>query len=181
MFYREIVTKESAEEIGLFTEQARWLFEYHDGRSESLCTRAVALIGFVGVILALLLSAGLPGGVKVTWPIKLLFVVTLSMLLLTSACCLATLMTRELNVPGVEQLRENWHDWIVGSRRGSAAKDVTETFLTAKSLDARSALDWVRHTASARAVWFGRAVVFMALSLLSLTGMVAVVGVQLYL
>lgn len=168
------------DEIPHFTEQARWLFAYHDSRGESLCSRAVALLGFAGVILVLLLGSGLPKGVEVTCVIKIGFVVTVGSLLATVGCLLRTLKSRELQVPGVDQLRSNWRKWVTSRRRGSAAKDVAETYLGAKDIDEWSALDWALQTASARALWFGRAVWFMGLSLALLTVLLIVVGLQVY-
>ena len=180
VLYRAAVSDEADEEIERFTEQARWLFAYHESRGESLYTRAVALLGFVGVILALLLGAGLPKGVEATCPIKVLFVLTVGALLVTSGCCLATFKTRESKIPSVDQLRRNWHDWVQETRQGSAAKDVAEMLLRAKELREDSALDWAMKTADDRARWFGHAVIFMGLSLASLIVLLAVVGYQLY-
>ena len=56
------------DESAAFTEQARWLIEQHNNRSEAFTTRAVALLGFEGVILALLLQgAGLDGMTASGW------------------------------------------------------------------------------------------------------------------
>lgn len=178
--YGEYVSQDSAEEIERFTEQARWLITYHDNRSESLCNRAVALLGFVGVILALLLGSGLPSGVEENRGIQIFFVVTVSLLLITSGCCLATLKSRTLQSPGVDQVRDNWRSWVTKYRRGQAAKDIAETFILAKDLSKTSPLDWAVDTADARADWFGRAVFSMALSLGSLTVLLGIVGAQVY-
>lgn len=175
------VSDEPVEEIERFTEQARWLITYHDNRGESLCNRAVALLGFVGVILALLLSSGLPAEVDVNCGVKLLFVLTTAALLITSGCCLATLKGREVQSPGVEQVRENWRLWVIKDRRDRAATDIAETFLLAKDPTRKSPLEWSIATANKRADWFGCAVVAMAVSLGSLTVLLVVVGIQIYL
>lgn len=171
---------DEAEEIERFTEQAKWLFAYHESRGESLFTRAVALLGFVGVILALLLGTDLPEGLDVTCPIKVLFVVAVASLLMTGACCLLTFKTRESKVPSVSQLRKNWQDWVDDNRRGTAAKDVAEMLLRARELHEDSALDWAKKTADSRAKWFGDAVFFMGVSLVALTVLLAMVGIELY-
>jgi len=177
----EVVTDKPDDEIAVFTEQGRWLFEYHDGRSESFCSRAVALLGFTGVILALLLrGSALPRGIDANCLLKTGFTSAVASLLITSVSCLATLRARRLNVPPVQQLRTNWYSWVGKKRRGSAAKDVTEMYLSAKNLDEDSALDWALKTASARGSWFGRAVFFMGLSLASITVVLADVGWQIY-
>jgi len=170
---------DDADEIERFTEQAKWLFAYHESRGESLYTRAVALLGFVGVMLALLLGADLPKGVDVTCPIKVTFVATVVSLLMTGGCCLLAFKTRDSKVPSVSQLRENWQHWVDDQRRGSAAKDVAEMLLRAKELDEDSALDWAKKTADDRARWFEHAVFCMGVSLVSLTVLLAVVGYQL--
>ena len=42
------------DEIDAFKDQARWLLEWHNKRNDGFATRAVALLGFAGVIVALL-------------------------------------------------------------------------------------------------------------------------------
>jgi hypothetical protein len=44
------------DESAAFAAHARWLIEQHNKRSEAFTTRSVALLGFQGVILALLLQ-----------------------------------------------------------------------------------------------------------------------------
>ena len=41
-------------ETDAFTTQARWLLEWHNKRNNGFSTRSVAILGFTGVILALL-------------------------------------------------------------------------------------------------------------------------------
>ncbi|KQQ42133.1 hypothetical protein ASF50_14950 [Nocardioides sp. Leaf307] len=171
---------DEADEIERFTDQARWLFAYHESRGESLHTRAVALLGFVGVTLALLLGSNLPEGLDVTCLMKVLFALTVATLLLAGGCCLLTFKTRESKVPSVSQLRENWQDWVDDKRRGTAAKDVAEMLLRARELHEDSAVDWAMKTADFRARWFGYAVFSMGVSLASLSVLLVVVGHQLY-
>ncbi|WP_345457604.1 hypothetical protein [Nocardioides marinquilinus] len=172
---------EGEKEIELFAEHARWLINFHDTRSESICARAVALFAFVGVILALLIGSGLPGEVKVDWFIRVPFLATVGFLILTSAYCLITLRHRLLEVAGVGQTRRNWRRYVTKERRGKTASDITESLLRAKELDEASTVDWVLRTADARAAWFGKAVWSMGLSLVSLTVLLIVVGFQVYL
>lgn len=50
-------TSAPADDSLVFTEQARWLLEWHNSRSESFASRAVAILGFDGVIMALIIQA----------------------------------------------------------------------------------------------------------------------------
>lgn len=169
-----------AEEIGVFIEQARWLLEYHDRRSESVSTRAVALLGFAGVVLALLLQARLPDRVVVTGCIKTLFVVTVAAVLVTAGLCVYVLTTRQLIAPAVGQLRKNWRSWALSPRsRGSAASDVAESLLRGKRLEKESPLDATINAANRRASAFSWAVRALALALFPLTVLLIAVGVQL--
>ncbi len=165
-------------EADRYTEHARWILSYHDSRSESFMTRAVALLGFDGVILALLLGSGVPDGVHVDWWIKVPFTVTTAALVGVSYFCLATLKTRELKVPGVDRARENWHDSVTRARHGTAAMDIAETYLGAKNLSQDSAMDYVVGAATERGKSFSRAVGCAGVAPFSLTVLLIVVGVR---
>lgn len=174
--YGGLVGDDDEDEIEQFQEQARWLIAYHDSRGESLSTRAVALLGFAGVILALMLRPNLPNGVDVDWWLAFTFVMAVGGLIATIACCLQTVKSRELQVPGAEQTRRQWRHYVQGSLRGRVAANVTETYLGGKDLNKTSTLDWAAHSANSRARWFQRAVAAMLFSLASLTVVLATVG-----
>lgn len=166
-------------EIGVFIDQARWLLDYHDRRSESLSTRAVALLGFAGVVFALVLQGRLPKGVDSNCVIAIAIVVTLGGVLAAAGCCVYVLMTREITAPGVGQLRGNWHEWAGNVRRGSAAVDVAESLLRGKALGKASPINSVIDAADRRACAFTWAVRALAVSLVSLTVVLVAVGLQL--
>jgi hypothetical protein len=168
------------EDVDRFIDQARWLLEYHDRRGESLYTRALGLLGFVGVTLALILNVNPPEGLTITKCLVLLYDATVLTLLATVACCIATFTSRRLKAPGARQLRENWQGWVKDERREWSAVDVAESFLGAKDLKSDSPLELAIAAADDRAAWFKRAVVCMGLSLTLLTVVLIVVGVQIY-
>lgn len=157
---RTAATAHREDEISRFIEQARWLLDYHDRRGESLSTRAVALLGFVGVALALLLNFRLPRGVEVNDQVTLFYVATVVLLLATAGCCVWALMVRTLTAPGIGQLRGNWLAWVEIKRRDRAAKDIAEGLLGGKDLEKDSPLDRAVKAANGRA----RAVKFAAVA-----------------
>ncbi|GAB3716540.1 hypothetical protein GCM10028815_34700 [Mariniluteicoccus flavus] len=167
------------EEIEQFIDQARWLIDYHDRRGESLATRAVALLGFSGVMLALILRWELPVGVSPSRAVVVALVSTVVLLMGTAGACLRTLWPRDLKAPAIRQLRRNWRAWVTSQRRGSAAKDIAEGFLLAKSLDEACALELTLDAANSRAVSFKWAGVLMLLAMASLGLLLVVIGIQI--
>lgn len=80
------------DEIDAFNEQARWLLEWHNKRTDGFSTRSVALLGFTGVILALLpRGLDLDGRIDATLGIRIALIATAALLLCTAAFCLLVL------------------------------------------------------------------------------------------
>lgn len=156
-------------DIIAFVEQARWLVDYHGRRSDSFSTRAVALLGFGGVMLALVVRTSLPAGIKADTAVKVAIPVTLGFLVLGACCSLFALWPRKLSAPGVKQLRDNWSSWVNSERRDHATFDIAETFLGAKDLTKPGVLDSNYNEPNGRAMWFRAAAVCMVLSVVSLT------------
>lgn len=127
--------QDNPDEILQFIEQARWLLDFHDRRSESLTGRAVALLGFVGVILALIVGLGLPEDVDPTRGMIVMYALAIGFLVATAGFCIAVLSTQEQQMPGAKQLRSNWRLWVTRKRQGRVAKDIAESLLLAKDLD----------------------------------------------
>jgi hypothetical protein len=112
-------SKQSQTELEAFIAQARWLIEYHDRRADSLTTRATALLGFSGVILALLVRGGLPANVHVNPAIRITGIATIGSLLVCAVACLVTLLPGGATAPGVDELRAKWKGWVAKERRSA--------------------------------------------------------------
>ena len=124
-----------------FIEQARWLLGWHNARSEAFTTRAVALLGFVGVILALLLQgSGLKGIDPSRWTWTFLVSSVLA-LLLSASFALRTISPKTTAMPKVKPVAR-----LVGSSTsaalhpGSAAPQIAESLLNGKRIDEDSAV-----------------------------------------
>jgi len=176
------MTPSAEADEAVFIEQARWLLEYHDRRSESVSTRAVALLGFAGVILALAPQARLPEGVELTFCIAAAFVVALAGVFLGATACIRVLTTRELKAPAVGQLRANWKRWAdapASYTRGQVAADVAEGLLLGRHLDKESPIDSAIDAADKRASAFKWAVRALAVTLAAMVFLFIQVGIQL--
>jgi hypothetical protein len=103
--------------------------EYHDRRGDSLTTRATALLGFSGVILALLVRGGLPQRVHVDLAIRVTGIVTIGSLLVCAVACLVTLLPGGATAPGVDELRSKWLGWVAKERRGKVLGDIADSYL----------------------------------------------------
>jgi hypothetical protein len=160
----------------VYLDQARWLLAWHERRSEAFMTRAVGLLGLVGVLDALLLQqvsrTNGPDGAT-GW---VLLTVTLVALLVAAAFSLLTLTSQEIVAPSVGQLREWWVKYLSGDGQESPKADVAENVLHGTTPDSTSPLDAAKHAASARATHFKRAVFAMAAALLLLALFVAQVA-----
>lgn len=158
---------ESAE----FIEHARWLLEWHNKRGEAFTTRAVALLGFNGVILAVLLQgAGLEGIDASGWTWAWL-AGTVALLFASALCSLLTILPAEMVMPGVPQLRHWWKVHSGAPTAGFFGPQVAESLLFSKDVQGRSPLSDAKAEADLRAKRFKWAIRlmlggFVALSLL---------------
>ena len=123
-----------------FIEQARWLLGWHNARSEAFTTRAVALLGFVGVILALLLQgSGLKGIDPSRWTWTFLVSAVLA-LLLSAFFALRTISPKITAMPKVSQLRDWWVAHSAEPHPGTAAPQIAESLLNGKGIEEVSAV-----------------------------------------
>lgn len=140
-----------------FTEQAKWLIDRHLRRSESLATRAAALLGFTGVTLALLLQ-GIQGFAvdanAWTWTSLIL---TTAALLTTAFCCIKAISTSEVTIQGSKQLRRWWDTHRKDPQADTYVRNIAESFLNSTNLDDDSPIDSAMKQANRRATWFTRA------------------------
>ncbi|WP_412903689.1 hypothetical protein [Aeromicrobium sp. 179-A 4D2 NHS] len=161
----------SGDDSEVFIEQARWLLEWHNRRSEAFTTRAVALLGFVGVVLALLLQgAGLDGVRASSWTWGFL-AASLVALLLSGLFAVLTIAPQPIAVPSVAQLRHWWRRHAARPVKGDSAPQIAESFLNSKDLSEVSAVSAAKDDADRRANSFSVAIgtlvaAFLALSLL---------------
>lgn len=161
----------SAEETSGFLEQARWLLAWHNDRSEALASRATALLGFIGVILALVLTgAGLKHH-RFTGFDWWMLALAAAGLLTSAAGSLATLWTKTVTMPEVTQLRTQWAAY----RNDGEAKQPSfvEALLRSTNPAEDSPLDAAKNEADSRARSFKVAVTALAASLVPLAVLAA--------
>lgn len=155
-----------------FLEQARWLLEWHNKRSEAITTRATALLGFVGVVLALLLQGSSIGGIEPRWWTWLLLVTSLVGLLATSVYALFAVLPKKVNMPSVSQLREWWSKKIAEPGRGQTGAQIAESILFGQNTDADSPISDAVEEATDRAVNFKVAAWALLCTFVPLSGLV---------
>lgn len=152
-----------------FIEQARWLLEWHNKRSEAFTTRAVAVLGFVGVVLALLLQGAGLNGIKATgWTWTFLGASLLS-LLISGLLAVLTITPHPTAVPSVAQLRHWWKRHAAGPVKGSSAPQIAESLLNGGDLSEVSAVSAAMEDADRRGARFAIAVRGMVAAFLSLS------------
>lgn len=144
----------SNDESAEFIEHARWLLEWHNKRGEAFTTRAVALLGFNGVILAVLLQgAGLDGidasGWTWTW-----LAGTVALLLASALFSLLTILPAEMVMPGIPQLRHWWKVHSASPTAGFFGPQVAESLLYSRDITGRSPLSDAKTEADLRAKRF---------------------------
>jgi hypothetical protein len=164
-------------EVEAYTTQARWLLEWHNKRNDGFATRSVAILGFTGVILALLPRGfDLRSGLHVTAGIRWGLVATTALLLLTAVCCLFVLAPQKTSAPNIEQLRRQWRDYASGKTRNVAHGNIAESLLHGTQVTASSPIEQASAEASRRGRWFR----FATLSLLAALASLATLIVQVF-
>lgn len=118
-------------EAQAFADQARWLHAYHERRSETIGTRAAALLGFVAAAVALLPAGCTLAGdaVAFTDKVKANVVAVLVLLVLAAGMSLRVIAVRKSSVPNGKQLRDQWHRYATGGTRGLVHAQIAHTFL----------------------------------------------------
>lgn len=140
-------------EVGAFTEQARWLLDFHNKRSDSVAQKAIALLGFIGVILALV-PAGLTlgKGFRATPAIKTELCVCVVFLLVAGFSCLRVLSLRKVSAPTVDELGVQWLNYARGGGRGLVHAQIAHTYLGGDQT--KGPLRTAHDEADRRACWF---------------------------
>lgn len=166
------------DEIDAFNDQARWLLEWHNKRSDAFSARSVALLGFTGVILALL-PRGLDLNLDATVGIHVSLIATAVLLLLTAFFCLLTLAPKKSDSASIEELRELWRDYADGKNGPRPQAQMTERLLHGRSMHASSPVDIAFREANSRSLWFTWAVVSLGVALVALATLVVQVFWQI--
>ena len=171
---------DGAKDAELFIAQARWLLEFHNKRSDAFAARAVAMLGFSGVILALLPRAlDLEKIVKPTAGFKISVAVMTVALLAAVGCCVAVLAPRQTSTASVEGLRKSWRLHLKGERLGKASRDLADSMLHGGSVTASSPVDSAYAEASVRGKWFKWSTRFLAIAIAGLAAIILQVYWQL--
>lgn len=172
-------TTTNFDEAEAFVGHARWLIEYHNKRADTFSTRAVALLGFTGVILALFSRTRLPGDSALDIPVFVLIVATVGLLLLTAYFCLRTLLVTNSSAPGADDLKDMWTRWASNTRRGKAHGDIAETYIKAKKPDIVNPVEDAIQEADHRSDYFKNAVAAMLAALFVLAILLLVISSQM--
>lgn len=160
-------------EVEAFAQQARWLLEWHNKRNDGFIARAVGLLGFAGVILALLpRGLDLNGPLHMTVGLRASLIATTVLLLATAAFGILVLAPQQSGAPSVGQLREHWRDYANGSGPSSPVAQITEDLLHGTSVEADSPVDLAAREANRRARWFKYAAASLGLGLVALATLV---------
>lgn len=136
---------------------------------EALTTRAVGLLGFVGVILALLLQgSGLKGIDPSQWTWAFL-VASVFALLISAIFALQTISPKVTAMPKVHQLREWWGAYSAEPYPGTASPQIAESLLNSMRIDDESAISAALEHANSCAKSFSWSVRSMLLALIFLS------------
>lgn len=134
----------------VYIEQARWLLEWHNRRSEAFVNRAVGVIGFDGVALALILQAPntdlAPPGV-LAW---ILTGLILASIVISAAFAAATMWAVGVTAPSPDQLRGWWNRHRNNPQHGLAAPNIAESFLDSQGAAGDSPVAAAREAANRR-------------------------------
>jgi hypothetical protein len=154
-----------------FIDQARWLLDWHNKRAEAFTSRAVALLGFVGAILALLLQGvGLKGIDPSGW--TWFWLVSSAIGLLAAALfAILTILPGGVQMPGVAELRRQWQQYAAEPVGGSAKSQFAEDLLLSSNLAQPSPLTDALTEADKRAKRFKVSITAMLVAFVLLAGL----------
>lgn len=155
----------------VYLEHALRVLAWHEARSEAFISRAVALLGFAGVLLALLLQVltreGFTLGI-VTW---ILVGGEVSALVISATFALLVMTGQKSEAPEIDQLRTWWSEYLDGKRSGDPTANITETYLSGSKRDNDSLLETAMAAADRRAKYFQRALLALSTSIVLLGGL----------
>jgi hypothetical protein len=160
--------KEPVDDSAIFIDQARWLLQWHNARSESFAGRALAVLGFDGVILALLLQGFGITGIEATESVWLLLLSTTSLLFFSAGWAIATVLPNMVAMPAVRDLRSGWAAHAQTPVARYAGPLVAESFLNASDLSGLSPVAEAKSEGDTRARRFSWAVSSLLAAIVSL-------------
>lgn len=130
-------------------DQARWLIEQHEKRSDSAQKMAAAVLAFTGTVVTFVLK-GMPGRAQ-CWQQVGMGVVLLSGLVTAWLALLALLpRARENGMPAIKELRELAAAHDAGRTTPIPVNQFAADLLNAKHPDAKSPVDHSRDAANLR-------------------------------
>lgn len=148
-------------------EHARWVMEWHNKRAEGAATRAVAVLGFAGVTLALLVQGAGLNGLKPSGWTWFFAVVGATLLLVASLFALLAISTKKVRMHNTAQLRSWWGDYL-SKPNHDFGPDLAETVLLSKQITEDSPISTAEDEASDRVCWFKCSVWTLGLALVDL-------------
>lgn len=155
----------------VYLEHALRVLAWHEARSEAFISRAVALLGFAGVLLALLLQVltreGFTLGI-ITW---LLVVGEVIALIATAGLALVVMMGRRAEAPSIDQIRTWWTQHLEGARSEDPTPSIVETFLWGTQPHADSPLETAKAAADQRGDEFKCALIALVVAIVLLGGL----------
>lgn len=163
---------------GVYLEHALRVLAWHESRSEAFISRAVALLGFAGVLLALLLQVltreGYTLGVA-TWFLVMGQVVSL---LVAASLALSVMVGQKSEAPSIDQIRTWWSEHLRGASGQDPTPSIVETFLWGSEPQSDSPLHVAKAAADTRAKRFRHTLVALLVALALLGGTVIDVAVR---
>jgi hypothetical protein len=166
-----VTTEQSANDSADFIDAARWLLEWHNRRSEAFTTRAVALLGFVGVVLALILQGADLKDVDGTAWTRWFLLLAVVALLVAALFALLTISSKPVAVPSVAQLRHWWGRHVQEPVKGSSGPLIAESLLNSSKITEVSAVSAAMEEADKRADRFQIAIWAMLVALVMLSAL----------
>jgi hypothetical protein len=162
-------------------DEARWLMAEHLGRAESFMVRATSMLGFIGVILALLLQAAAVSTLKAGWGTWVFLGATLGTMTASALCCLMVITTRFRLVPGDEVISRTWQEFRKHLYTGWPRTQTVHNMLTEAEPAASKPKRWkgpwtplraAKHHADRRALWLNFGVWCLGCGLVSAVALI---------
>jgi hypothetical protein len=138
--------------------------EWHNRRSEGFVNRAVGVLGFDGVALALIIRAPGSGTANPSVLAWTLIGLVLTAFVVSAAFALATMWAVGVTAPSPDQLRGWWDRYRQSPRNGSAAPNIAESFLDSIGTSGPSPVAAAKAAADRRAKRFKFALAALAVA-----------------
>jgi len=159
-------------EANTYYAHARWMLEWHNKRNDAFIGRAVALLGLIGVTLALLAN-GVTSGSQLYALDGIRYAAGTATALLLGAAfsCIRVIGARAALIPSIGDFRTGWHEFLFEKRAGEVQMQVAEDLLHGNVLVSESPLDSAQTEADSRAKAFRAATWLTFAALLALASL----------